>query len=80
MKTRNVIPRRPAVRRAWQRVEGNYRRDKRWLKAEKQFRNDSLRVNQNIRTYNLTTPSGMPHLTEINVERELVKLRRLYTI
>ena len=47
------------------------------LKAEKQFRTSTLRVNQNIRTYNLKTPPGIPHLVEINVERELVKLRRL---
>ncbi|OLT62972.1 DUF1992 domain-containing protein [Moorena bouillonii] len=66
-----------AVNRSWQLVEGNYRRDQRWLKAEKTFRESILRVNQNIRTYNLKTPPGIPHLVEINVERELVKMRRL---
>lgn len=66
-----------SLSRAWSQVEGDYRRDPRWQKAEKKFRQESLRLNQAIRTYNLKAPAGIPHLIELNVERELVKLRRL---
>ena len=69
-----------ALQRSWNRIEGNYRRDQGWLTAERQFRQDCLRVNQNIRTYNLKAPQGIPHLVELNVERELIKLRRLNAI
>ena len=65
------------LQRAWAQVEGDYRYDLVWQKAEKQFRQESLRLNQAIRTYNLKAPTGIPHLIELNVERELVKLRRL---
>ena len=68
------------ISRAWARVSGDYRRDPLWQKAEKKFRQESLRLNQAIRTYNLKAPAGMPHLIELNVERELVKLRRLSPI